>query len=329
MLVSEAELELDMPSDIPNGPPEAMIQAANICILILKSGLGFDNSPQSRIISVEEWIVEGLRSRTDQLLQVFFWIHSALKLHGWVTSLTILVAKGIRETQLIDDVRRLYPAGTPQGVLDLVKSMLQTIVNALEYREKQVDFENMQQRGKVPRGDPSRNTLDMFMPKAFCIFKDIPVVSESMHIEFRQVPRSPYPIVAMAFYPVKKKIQKIVLLPADLQMTPYSKESFDYTLVQILFDLHLGTLGTCERVRPNKITVPNNHGNDAFASFLENALQGSGTKVQIVMHTDKIKVGKHKTTIGQLTSEVLEKCISIPGAVGFEAVDVMARAQEG
>jgi hypothetical protein len=327
--MSEAELGLDIRFDIPNGPPEAMIQAANICILGLKSRLGFDNSPQSRVISVEEWIVEGLRSRTDLLLQVFFWIHSALKLHGWVTSLTILVARGIRETQLIHDVRCLCPAGTPQGILDLVKSMLQKIVDALEYRDKQVDFEKMQQKGKVPRGDPSPNTLGMFMPKASCIFKAIPIVSESMHIEFRQVPRSPYPIVAIAFYPFKKKIQKIVFLPADLQMTPYSKESFDYTLVQILFDLHLGTLGTGARVRPNKITVPNNHGNDAFASFLENVLQGSGTKVQLVMHTDKITVGKHKTTIGQLTSEIMEKCLSIPGAVGFDAVDVVARAQEG
>jgi hypothetical protein len=295
----------------------------------LKKRLGFDNSPQSRVISVEEWIAEGLRSCTDFLLQVFFWIHSALKLHGWVTSLTILVAKGIKATKLIDNVHRLCPISSPQGLLDLVMTMLQKIVNAMEYRVKQVDFEKMQQKGKVPRGDPSRNTLGMFMPKASCIFKDIPIVSESMHIEFRQVPRSPYPTVVMAFYPVKNKIQKIVLLPADLQITPYSKESFDYTLVQILFDLHLGTLGTCVRVRPNTITVPNNHGNSAFASVLENALQGSGTKVQLVMHTDKIKVGKHKTTIGKLASEVMEKCLSIPGAVGCGAVDVVARAQEG
>lgn len=113
------------------------------------------------------------------------------------------------------------------------KMRCEPFMRALDYREKEVAFQKMQENGKLPRGDPSMNVIELFKPKALEIFTSLPKVDDTLHIAFKQVPRSPFPMVVIAFYLSKKKVQKIVRLPPALQMTPFSTESFMYVWLQI------------------------------------------------------------------------------------------------
>lgn len=213
--------------------------------------------------------------------------------------------------------------------------MCPSLTQTWEYREKEMLFERMQEKGQIPRGDPSDRVLDMFRPKSLEIFRNLPLASDAMqmHIEFKQVPRSPFPMVVIALYPTVKRVQKIVSLPKSLQMTPFSMESFQYVWLRIAFDIHLGRLRTNERVRPPKITVPNTHGNKEFATFLEDALKDTDTAIQLVSHTDSVKTGKRtRVTLGELVSAVMAKFIDVPGVLVDSdrdvTYDVVARAQE-
>ena len=84
---------------IPNGFPEAMIMSANIGISMLKGSLGYDNSPESQAVPFQEWLEEGLRTEKglDVLSQVFHWVGHALRLHGWVTLLTLMLAEAVKD----------------------------------------------------------------------------------------------------------------------------------------------------------------------------------------------------------------------------------------
>ena len=96
--------------------------------------------------------------------------------------------------------------------------------------------------GKLPRGDPSTNVIELFKPKALEIFTSMPKVDDTLHIVFKQVPRSPFPMVVIAFYMSKKKVQKVVRLPPALQMTPFSTESFMFVWLQIACKCELSSL---------------------------------------------------------------------------------------
>jgi len=114
-------------------------------------------------------------------------------------------------------------------------------------------------------------------------------------------------------------------------MTPFSLEAFQYVWLRIAFDIHLGRLGTDIRVRPKAFTVPDTHGNKAFASFLEDMLKDSDTKVRQVSHSDSIKTNRRsRVTLGQLVSEIMTLFLDIPGVLvdSDSTNDIAARAQE-
>mmetsp|Transcript_5372 Transcript_5372/g.12205 ORF Transcript_5372/g.12205 Transcript_5372/m.12205 type:complete len:867 (-) Transcript_5372:35-2635(-) len=310
---------------IPNGIPEAMIASASIARGYLTGALmGFDN-PQD--VSFEDMLKEGLKTETglSALYQILDWTTKALRLHGWVTSLTLMLASAAQTVNFVNDPRLVR-----SDVGKDMQSMCASLVRAQEYREKELTFEKMQQKGKFPRGDPPNSVIELFRPKALEIVQNLPMIDDTMHIEFKQVPRSPFPMVAISFIPSKRKVQKIVRLPDSLQMIPFSKEAFQFVWLRIAFDIHLGRLGTDERVRPMKFSVPDTHGNNAFASYLEDMLKDSDTKVQRVSHTDTIKTGKRSTSLGQLVSETLSLYLDIPGVLvdSDSAHDIVARAQE-
>lgn len=309
---------------IPNGVPEAMIAAASLGISFLKNSLGYqpnDNCP------FREWLEQGLSTEQGLgiLHQIFYWTVTAMSLHGWVTSLTLMIANTIDDINFINDRRLAGEAG------DDLKSMCESLLCAKEYREKELVFEDMHRKGTFPRGDPSSSVIELFRTKALEIFQNLPKTDETMHIEFKQVPRPPFSMIAIAFLPSQRRIVKIVRLPDTLQMMPFSIESFQYVWLLIAFDIHLGRLGTNERVRPVVFTVPDTHGNHAFASFLEQMLKDSDTKVQRVSHADPIKTGKRtRTPLGQLVSEVMAIFLDIPGFLFDDdsTNDIVARAQE-
>ena len=263
-----------------------------------------------------------------------------------------MLAKSARDMNLLND-RRVLRSGERENF----KIRYDTLMRVLEYREKEIAFQKMQDSGKLPRGDPSKNVIELFKPKALEIFTSMPKVDDTLHIVFKQVPRSPFPMVVIAFYMSKKKVQKVVRLPPALQMTPFSTESFAYVWLQIackyelsclylisswiimtythtciplVDDIHIGRLGTGERVRPARVSVPNTHGNKAFASYLENILAESDTTVACVSPSDSIKKGKRRTTLAQLENDVMAVFLDVPGVLmdGDFGNDMVARAQE-
>ena len=101
-------------------------------------------------------------------------------------------------------------------------------------------------------------------------------------------------------------------------------------IAPVIVDIHLGRLGTGERVRPAKLSVPDTHGNRAFSSYLEHMLAESDTTVQCVSPADPIKTGKRSTTLGQLVNDVIAVFLDVPGVLmdGDLTNDIVVRAQE-
>ena len=236
-----------------------------------------------------------------------------------------MLAQTVRKMNFIND-RRLRASDESEYII----KRCETLMKALDCRDMELMYEKMQAIGKLPRGDPSTNTIELFKPKALEIFSSLPKVDDTLHIVFKQVPRSPFPMVVIALYASRKKVQKIVRLPSRLHMTPFTKESFVYVWLQIAYDIHLGRLGTGERVRPAKISIPDTYGNKSFASYLKETLNNSDTKIQCVSPTDSIKVGKRSTTLGQVVNDVIAVFLDLPGVLtdGDSINDVVVRAQE-
>ena len=58
-----------------------------------------------------------------------------------------------------------------------------------------MSVEQLQTKGRLPRGDPRDTTVAQFEPRAQQIFGDLPRSNKQVHVEFREVPRSPFPLV--------------------------------------------------------------------------------------------------------------------------------------
>jgi hypothetical protein len=297
-----------------------MIASASIAFGQLKLRCGYS---QEENCPIRELISEGLRSAENMgvLDNMFQWLSRAL-FYGHITPLTLVIGEAIRDMNLIND-RRL--------IRDIGDENVKEILQAMEYRDKELQFERMQDKGLLPRGDPSDEVLQLFQPRAIEIFRNLSKTDDTIHIAFKQVSRPPFPMVVLSFYPATKKIVKVVRLPKSLQLTPYSLESFLRVWLLIAFDLHMGKLVTNERCRPKAFTVlDDGHGNSAFALYLKEMLVNCDTEVRLVAHSHTIKTGKRsRSTIGDITSE-MTRLLDIPGYLidDESSDDIVARAQE-
>eukprot|EP00984_Skeletonema_dohrnii_P011929 scaffold4786_cov142-Skeletonema_dohrnii-CCMP3373.AAC.3 len=315
------EEELQYIGGIPVGDPKAMIASANLAVTQLKSLCGYTVSENCPF---HEWISKGLADDMRFLREVFKWTADAVRLHGHVTSLTLMIGSTIKEMNLIND-RRVSGDRVFQVLCEI-------LLQASEYREKQMQIVKMQEKGKLPRGDPSDAVIQSFKPKAIEIFQSLPKKDDAIHIEFKQVPRPPFPMVVISYIPSTRKVVKIVRLGESLQLTPFSMEAFQHVWLRIAFDIHLGRLGTNERCRPKAFTVlDDGHGNKAFATYLREQLRGCDTEVRLVTQADTVKTGRRtRSTYSDLSQEMMELFLEIPGFMidAESSDDVVARAQE-
>ncbi len=242
------------------------------------------------------------------LYQVYFWLTNALRYHGHTTSLTVMVGRTIRDMNFINDQRLTGEIGQD------LKETAEEILQAMEYRDRELEIMEMQENGRIPRGDPSDEVLQMFKSHALDIFQNLPKKDDTIHIEFKQVSRPPFPMVVLSFIPSKRKFVKIVRLSKSLQLTPFSLESFESAWIRIAYDIHLGRLGTNERCRPKAFTVlDDGHGNRAFALYLKHQLGTCGTEVRLVKHSDMIKTSKRsRSSLGDLVSEMMIQLLDVP-----------------
>ena len=68
------------------------------------------------------------------------------------------------------------------------------ILQAAEYREKEIEIERMQEKGLLPRGDPQDEVIQIFKIRARKIFLNLPKKDDIIHIKFKRVPHPPFPI---------------------------------------------------------------------------------------------------------------------------------------
>ena len=181
-------------SGFPVGDPQAMIASALLAFNQLKVRCGYTPDENCQI---HELISEGLRSAENMevLGNMFQWLSRAL-FYGHITSLTLVIGAAIRDMNLINDRRLIRDIGDED-----VKEILQ----AMEYRDKELEFERMQDKGLLPRGDPSDEVLQLFQPRAIEIFRNLSKTDDTIHIAFKQVSRPPFPMVVLSFYPATKK----------------------------------------------------------------------------------------------------------------------------
>lgn len=84
--------------------------------------------------------------------------------HGHSTSLTLMIAKLIKDMNLINDQRL---RGDMSDSLNVLAGI---ILQAAEYREKELEIERVQEKGLLPRGDPQDEVIQMFKTRAREIF---------------------------------------------------------------------------------------------------------------------------------------------------------------
>lgn len=300
------EEELEGRIGIPVGLPEAMVASADLCFAFLKReimGINlWENVALSRIISAG--LQSSERSR-DALRQSFYWLAQAAH-RGYITPATLEATTAMSEMNLIDD-RRIQD---DEEMLGFVRRLLQVH----QYRELELAFEKYQNNGTIPRGDPEAKTVRTFSTRIVEIFQDMPASdSYSMHLEYRQVPRAPFPWVVYAIRPKQKSVVKVVRLPEDLQYSAFTQESFEYAWHRIAFELHLGHPLTKERLRPTAITVLDTHGNRQFAAFLRLATGDLGTEIRLVCHREPIAISRRrKMPLGEIVKQIETRLIDIP-----------------
>jgi len=197
-------------------------------------------------------------------------------------SLCIVMGVAVYDTNLINRVD------------DDMRELLLPLLQARAYRNMELEFEKLQESGRVPRGDPSDATIELFSKKCEAIFSDLMISSETFHIEYREVPRAPFPTVIHIIVPKRRELFKVVRLPENLQASPFSLESFQFVWRRIAFALHLGatTAGTtsvAEKTRPAEFTILDDHGNRHFASYLQEKIGDTSTQLRLVSHEENIK----------------------------------------
>lgn len=293
-------------SGIAVGVPEAMVAAANVLLVYIKvQMMGFDldhNAPYAMLLK------HALRSQTglSVISQLLYWISASLK-SGWVSPIALELARSVKEVNLLNRTE----------IDNETRDRINVLLKTNEYRSLEIEFQKMQTEGHLPRGDPSSTTIELFRPKACEIFRDLNMNSDVIHIEYREIPRAPFPTIVFVILPSSRQILKVMRLPASLQVSPFSQESFQFTWLRVAFELHLGKVKTHERARPSAFTVLDSHGNREFAAFLDAAISGSGTQVRLVSHSQSISTGRRRrrsqSSLGEIVRELETQLLEVPG----------------
>jgi hypothetical protein len=290
---------------IPVGLPEAMMQTVYTGLIFMKKEcMALDLWYH---VSTTELIKQAIRNPRGLglLSQIFYWTYAALR-RGYVSPTVYDLATVIRETNLVSN----------KEVNDDIKDIMQPILNAFELREMEIKYEKLQKQGAVPRGQPSNSTIGIYSRKAKEIFHNLPITAGAIHIEYRKVPRDPFPVVAYAIHAERKELVCVVQLPGNIQVSAFSQESFRFVWLRIAFSLHLGKMDTEERIRPTEFTILDYHGNREFASYLQNEIDGSGTAVHLVSDSERIECGKKRNQrekLGDIVRQVENRLLDIPG----------------
>jgi len=294
---------------IPVGLPEAMVAVVSVLLTYVKReimGLDLWDNRSTRVI-----IDEALRSDhgIGVIYQLFFYLSHSIR-RGHNSPMTLEIANTVSEMNLARD-RRI------QDDSDF-KDLLKPVLAVAKYRHLEIAFEDLQKTGAVPRGDARNHVITLFGPKANQIFCDMARTSNVVHIEYRQVPRAPFPIVVYAIAPKQKKLIKAVRLPDHLQVSAYTRESFDYAWYRIAFEFHLGDPNTRERKRPSVFTVLDTHGNRQYADYLRTAISGSATEVRLVSYEELIRDSsgsrrrRRQMKLGDILKEIENRLLEIP-----------------
>jgi len=311
---------------IPVGSPEAMVAIANFNKLIIKKELmGIEDLDQP--VSFSRILGKCLETERGRYLSYWLMHWSSLSLkRGWVSPLILELAQAIKDMNLMND-RRFD---------DEFRDLVQPLLRASEYREREVEFEKLQREGRVPGGDPSDATISLFGPKANEIYHSLPASTDVVHIEYRKFPAVPFPTVVYVLVPKRKKLIKLIRLPDCFNLSPYSKESFRFVWLSIAFEFHLGTPGTDERTRPAAFSVLNSHGNREFEAFLQNEIDGSGTPIRLATHADTVTFATRRrrrvrSTLGEIVKELETQLLRVPGILtnaGSTVEDGVTGAQQ-
>lgn len=312
------------------GLPEAMVATSYTLYMFLKKeimGLEIDDRVRtSEILRVALQTERGMSIVSSML----FYINAAL-CRGYVAPMTQDVAQAVKEVNLAGDQR--FRDCQDETIQQCVENLLAL----LEYMKLEITVREAQEYGTIPKGDPDDETLELFGKKLDVIYRDIPVASFVLHLEYRQISRVPFPIVVYAIVPQRKRAIKIVRLPDNLQISAFSNESFRYVWLRIAFAIHLGDDSIGGRNRPTEITVLDSPGNRHFASFLRDELVNSGTNVRLVSHSESISIGSGRRRnrrqqaqqeLGIVIQQIENPLLEIPNYLIEEGSSAIASASE-
>jgi len=211
-----SEEEMPARAGFPVGSPEAMVASAHTILAHMKKEIMgkqiTEKVPWGQVLA---YALQTQGERELALIEnALFWLTRSV-FFGWVTPLTLDFAIQIKNMKLI-----AHPK-----VDENMKDMIKILLKVEEYRQLEVEHED---RTKKYRGDPTKATIDLFRPKAYDIFSELPTRRDIVHLEYRQIPRAPFTLAFYAIVASRKEVLKVVRLPDSLQIASFSQESFEY-----------------------------------------------------------------------------------------------------
>lgn len=144
--------------------------------------------------------------------QLLWWTSSSVK-RGSLSPFALELARAIKEVNLRNN----------RQVNGETKDLIEPLIQAMKYCDMEVEVEKLQEQGVIPRGNPSDSTIQLFCTKADEIYRSLPIINESIHIEYRQVPRAPFPTAVFALLPSKQTALKTLHLPDAMRLSPFLK----------------------------------------------------------------------------------------------------------
>jgi len=334
MSEEESEQTLkDVRFGYPMGTPEALCAAATAMWNQISQVLGTESIPS---------IIEYIKRTNDRaamglLQQVVAYFGHAFR-RGWTCPAALQIGQVMREFEFLDPflpdsfslIQALELKNTQENELD---------PNLLEKLKLPSNFSPSPEM-MAEFSSPSDEQLEMFQPKATEIFLSLPakviapsgLVRIDLHVEYRELPFPPYPIVLIPMNPHSTYLYPFINIPEELEYTPYSKDAFNAIWGRIVFNMHMGDKRGNTRYRPSVITFVDRPGDRKLAAYIKSLIgTNCGTEIRVINpreYTIKLYGGRSESLFNLMLKMVDGVTESLRSTMVFKESEMRNQEQQ-
>jgi len=217
---------------------------------------------------------------------------------GWYSLLAFLYGKALNNNGIADRINSVWTNLKDQANIECLQMAHRCHLNVNANKEKQ-----LAELRFTTYGVPSEEAISAFAPKVEDILRSIPLHSHrnnskqdilQLNVSFFQIHIPSNPVCVLVLCPSTDLIE-IFRIPDELQLFPFSNDSFEWLWYRIAYLIHLGIEKSCDsasndnrnpyqnRVRPKTFKLKNVAGDVHFSGYLQRkCLLLPGTKVEFI-----------------------------------------------